>query len=281
MESKHRLSILHPADPTEAGQIAFAHALKVALTFGAKLYILSSKTVDAANKTQPCMPLVRKTLEQWNLLGEGSQQSEVFNELGISVKKIDQGSLRPEAAIAYHLENHAVDLIVLSAHLQNGLKPAVVYHFMQQAMRATGAQILYIPDKIRGFVAARDGTATLNKILVPVVRQPNPESALKDAVALADTLGQEGVTISLVHVGDPQGIPTVRFPWNSRFLWNKIVRQGDAADEINALAYILPADLIVITTRKSNHLSSPGQGSVTARILPKAPCPVLVLPSSE
>ena len=281
MESKHRLSILHPADPTEAGQMAFAHALKVALTFEAKLYILRSKTVDAGNKTQPRMPLVRKTLEQWNLLDEGSQQPHVFNELGISVKKIDQARLRPAAAIAYHLENHAVDLIVLSAHLQNGLKPAAVYQFMQQVMRATGAQILYIPDKIKGFVSARDGTATLNKILVPVVRQPSPESALKEAVALADTLGEEGVTISLVHVGDPHGIPTVRFPWNSRFLWNKIVRQGDAADEINALAYILPADLIVITTRKSNLLSSSGQGSVTARILPKAPCPVLILSSSE
>ncbi len=279
MESKYRLSILHPADPTEAGQVAFAHALKVALTFRAKLCILRSKTLDAVRNERPQMPPVRKTLEQWRLLREGSGQSEVFRELGLTVKKIDHKSLNATAAIAYHLESHEVDLIVFSAHIQNGLKPESGYKFMQQVMQATGAQILYIPDRVHGFVSDRDGTVALNNILVPVVQNPRPESALKDAVALASTMGGREVTISLVHVGDPKGVPAIRFPANSLCSWHTIVRQGDAADEINALAYILPADLMVITTRNRNNLCTTDQDNVTARILTKAPCPVLIISS--
>ncbi len=281
METNYRLSILHPADPTEIGQAAFAHALKVALAFGAKLCILRSKTAAPPDNGRPKMPPVRKTLEQWKLLREGSGQPDVSKELGLSVKKIDHSQMSPGAAIAYHLESHNVDLIVFSAQLHNGLKPESVYKFMRQVMQATGAQILYIPDRARGFVSDGDGTVTLKKILVPVVREPHPESALKDAVALGCTMGGRGVTISLVHVGDPNEIPAVRIPENSLCAWNMIVRQGDAADEINALAYILPADLMVITTRNRNDLSPTGQDSVTARVLTKAPCPILIIPSSK
>lgn len=279
MESKYRLSILHHADHTDAGQIAFAHALKLALTFGAKLCVLRSRTLDTAPNERPTMPPVRKTLEQWRLLKEGSGQSEVFEELGLSVKKIDHRSMSATAAIAYHLESHDVDLVVFSSQLHNGLKPESVYKFMQQVMQATGTQILYIPDRVRGFVSDRDGTVNLNKILVPVVQDPHPESALCEAVALASTMGRRGVTISLVHVGDQDGFPAVRFPANSLCSWNTILRQGDAADEINALAYILPADLMVITTRKQTNLNSTDQDGVTARMLLKAPCPVLIISS--
>lgn len=280
MESRYRLSILHPTDPTQAGQIAFAHALKVALTFGAKLHILCSKTVAASSDERPQMPPVRKTLENWNMLEKGSGRSEVFKELGVSIKKINHQSLSPTAAIAYHLENHEVDLIVFSAQLHNGLRPESVYTFMQQVMHETGAQILYIPERINGFVSDRDGTVALNKILVPVVRTPDPESALNDAAALAGTMGEQGVKISLVHIGEPDGIPSVKFPKSSPCTWNTIVRQGDAADEINALAYILPADLMVLTTRNRHADNNSAHDSVTARILPKAPCPVLIIPSS-
>ena len=280
MESTYRLSILHPTDPSEAGQVAFAHALKVSLLFGAKLYILCSKTIDSNNCERPQMPPVRKTLENWKLLEEGSGRSEVFRDLGISVKKIDHQNLSPTTAIAYHLESHNVDLIVFSAQLHNGMKQEYVHRFMQQVMHDTGAQILYIPEKISGFVSDKNGKASLNEIIVPVVQTPHPESALKDASALAGTLGGRNVRISMVHIGEASGIPTVQFPENKLCTWNTIVRQGDIADEINALAYILPADLMVVTTRNRNDINESMPDSVTARILPKAPCPVLIIPSS-
>ena len=281
MKSKYRLSILHPTDPSKEGQIAFIHALKLALTFEAKLDILCSKTVDSNNKHRPQMPPVRKTLENWKLLVKNSSRSEVFRELGVSIKKIDHQNLSPTTAIAYHLQSHTVDLIVFSAHLHNGMKPKYFHRFMQQVMQDTGAQILYIPQRIKGFISDRNGKSSLKEIILPVVQKPHPESALKDAVALAGILGEQTVKISLLHVGDPTGVPAFQIPENVICSWNTIVRQGDIADEINALAYILPADLIVVTTRNHHDINGSTRDSVTARILPKAPCPVLIIPSSS
>jgi nucleotide-binding universal stress UspA family protein len=56
-----------------------------------------------------------------------------------------------------------------------------------------------------------------------------------------------------------------------------VLRNGEAADEISALAYVLPADLIVMTTRGRNSNGCSRGDSVTAKVLQKAPCPVLII----
>jgi nucleotide-binding universal stress UspA family protein len=43
------------------------------------------------------------------------------------------------------------------------------------------------------------------------------------------------------------------------------------------LAYVLPADLIVMTTRGRNSKGCSRRDSVTAKVLQKAPCPVLII----
>ncbi|RPJ05424.1 MAG: universal stress protein [Deltaproteobacteria bacterium] len=113
--------------------------------------------------------------------------------------------------------------------------------------------------------------------MVPVVREPNPESAIKDAAALGHAMGSSTVCISLVHVGEANGIPTVRLPAYAGCSWHQLLRNGEAADEIHALAYVLPADLIVMTTRGRNSDPNSIEESVTARVLQKAPCPVLII----
>jgi nucleotide-binding universal stress UspA family protein len=277
MEKKTKFSILHLADFSKAGQIAFAHALKIALALGAELSIVLTKAVNTAEKNWPHNPPVRATLEQWKILRNGSRRAAVYSELGIAVKKIDQNTLNPAAAIAYHLENHKVDLIVLSASLQNDLLQRTYDNSFYYLMQRTRAQILFIPDRTEGFISAENGTVTLSNIMVPVVRDPNPESAIKDAAALGHALGGKAVSISLVHVGEASGIPPVSLPTYAGCSWNQVLRNGEAADEINALAYVLPADLIVMTTRGRGSNGCTRRDSVTARVLQKAPCPVLIL----
>ena len=200
-----------------------------------------------------------------------------MNELGIAVKKIDQNALNPAAAIAYHLENHNVDLIVLSASFQNDLLQRTYDNSFFYLMQQTNAQILFIPDRTEGFISSENGTVTLSNIMVPVVREPSPESAIKDAAALGYAMGNKTVSISLVHVGEASGIPSVSLPAYAGCSWNQVLRNGEAADEISALAYVLPADLIVMTTRGCNANGCSRRDSVTARVLQKAPCPVLII----
>ncbi len=277
MEKKDKFSILHLADFSEAGRIAFVHALKIALTFDAELSIVLTKAVNTSEKNWPHNPPVRTTLEQWKILRNGSSRAAVFNELGIAIKKIDRNALTPSAAIAYHLENHNVDLIVLSARFQNDLFQWPHATSFLTLMQQSSAQVLFIPERTEGFVSCENGTATLSNIMVPVVREPNPESAIKDAAALGHAMGSSTVCISLVHVGEANGIPTVRLPAYAGCSWHQLLRNGEAADEINALAYVLPADLIVMTTRGRNSDPNSIEESVTARVLQKAPCPVLII----
>ena len=46
-------------------------------------------------------PAVRKTLERWKLLEQGSAQEAVFEKLGVSVKKLAIQSLFPALAVAH------------------------------------------------------------------------------------------------------------------------------------------------------------------------------------
>ena len=75
MEKKNKFSILHLADFSRAGRIAFVHALKIALALGAELSIVLTKAVNAAEKNWPHNPPVRTTLEQWKILRNGSRRA--------------------------------------------------------------------------------------------------------------------------------------------------------------------------------------------------------------
>lgn len=277
MEQRDRFSIFYLADFSAAGRIAFAHALKIALAFSAELSIVLTKAVSATDNNWPHNPPVRTTLEQWQILRNGSRRAAVSNELGIAIKKIDRNTMNPSAAIAYHLERNRVDLIVLSAHFQAHLLRQTRDNPFLNLMQQTSAQVLFIPERTAGFVSHTNGSVSLSNIMVPVTRSPHPESAIKDAGALGYLLGDRRVNISLVHVGDASGIPAVQLPTYDGCSWNQVLRNGEAADEINALAYVLPADLIVMTTNGRNADGCARRESVTARVLQKAPCPVLII----
>lgn len=72
-------SIFHPSDFSEASELAFAHALTVALLMKCELSILHAGRGNAEDWFR--FPSVRKTLERWGVLAPGSPRSAVFKEL--------------------------------------------------------------------------------------------------------------------------------------------------------------------------------------------------------
>src|SRR5262249_55474391 len=110
-------SVFHPSDFSEASEIAFVHALKIALVAKAKLTVLH---VNASPNTKwQDFPGVRQTLERWKLLPKGSPRSAV-GRLGIDVEKVMAASKSPVKASLAFLERHSADLIVLAIHQHNG-----------------------------------------------------------------------------------------------------------------------------------------------------------------
>ena len=77
--------IFHPSDFSEASEVAFAHALKIALVTGSTLNVLH--VAEKGNPDWSEFPGVRSTLERWRLIPKGSPRSAV-GQLGIDVVKV-------------------------------------------------------------------------------------------------------------------------------------------------------------------------------------------------
>src|SRR4029450_13469550 len=110
-------SIFHPSDFSEASEVAFAHALKVALVTKSTLNILHVAAHSSVDWHD--FPGVRDTLERWNLIPKGSPRSAV-GQFGLDVQKVMATSKDPVKACLGFLEKHPADLIVLAVHQHEG-----------------------------------------------------------------------------------------------------------------------------------------------------------------
>jgi nucleotide-binding universal stress UspA family protein len=274
-------SVLHPTDFSEASEIAFAHALKLTLLLGTKFTIFHSRAIeDKANKWH-LFPSVRSTLVRWRIIREGLSQSEVSDQLGIEIKKVDRPGLNPMAEIFNFAESHPVDLIVLATHAHRPLDWYIQGHDIEKVVWLLAKNTLFIPEGVRGFVSLQDGNVSLKNILIPVDREPNPQSAIRNAAALTKAIGDDLLILTLIHVGNSEKMPSFNLPGDARFRWNHIHRNGQPVDEIIAAANELSADLIVLPTHGRHGYLDVLRGSITKEILQSAPCPVLAVAASS
>ena len=112
-------SIVHPTDFSDASADAFAHALRIALTTKARLYILH--VAVAADETDwMSFPHVREALANWGLMSVNEPPAAVCKRLGVKISKV---ALEPQSTIdgiLTFLEKHAADLIVLATEGRQG-----------------------------------------------------------------------------------------------------------------------------------------------------------------
>ena len=162
-------AVFHPSDFSEASEVAFAHALKIALVTKAKLTILH---VEASPNTEwEDFPGVRDTLERWGLLPKRSPKSAV-GSLGINVAKIIKLSPDPVMACLDYLEAHSEDLIVLAVRQQEGRMRWLGRSVGKPIAEGAGQMTLLIPYGVEGFVSRQDGSVSLRNILIPVTAKP-------------------------------------------------------------------------------------------------------------
>jgi len=270
-------SVFHPTDFSEASQLAFAHALAVALLRKTELTILHAGRDFRAEDEWARFPAVRRTLESWGCLEPGSPRSAVLEQLEVRVKKVNLQRRSPVAAIVEYLEDHDVDLVVLATEGREGLpgwlKPSVA----ERVARNTSAMTLFVPADRRGFVDPRHGTLALARVLVPVAREPSAQPALVVAERAA-RLTEEPVEFVLLHVGEDP-MPPLERTQDPRFRFHEELRQGRVIDQIERVANEYDVDLIVMTTDgRDGFLGAIGRGSHTEQVVRRAPCPVLAIP---
>lgn len=266
--------ILQPTDFSEASELAFAHALKLALLTRGQLHVLHVSRDDSPVRWRT-FPGVREALERWGVLPAGSPAAAV-GELAIDVQKVDAVGDDPVSVTLGFLERHPADLIVLATHQRDGLarwrQPSIAEPIARHARQAA----LFVPAGAEGFVDAATGALRLQRILIPVDRAPAPQPAVDAAAELASLMDPPAVTFRLAHVG-PAAFPAVTAPERAGWTWERRTLAGDPAATLVGVARHWKPDLIVTTTAGRHGFVDALRGSTTERILRAAPCPLLAV----
>jgi nucleotide-binding universal stress UspA family protein len=267
-------SVFHPSDFSQASEVAFAHALKIALVTRAKLTILH---VQATSSTEwQDFPGVRDTLERWGLIPKGSRRSAV-GQLGIGVGKVIASGKDPVKACLGFLEKHPGDLIVLAVRQHEGRMLWLDKSVGKPIAREAGQITLFIPHGVEGFVSRRDGSVALRNILIPVTSKPRPQPSVEAAARLIRSLQLPAGEVTLLHVGPPAEAPSVKLP-DTDWIWKSVAKGGEPADTILQTATELRSGLIVMTTDGPDGFLDGLRGTTSERVLRKARCPVANLP---
>jgi len=268
-------SVLHPTDFSEGSLVAFHHALKAAMLSRCKLTLLHVSTDGTSEWSQ--FPGVRETLERWGALPKGSPKAAV-GKLGIAASKVLADKGEPVEAIVNYLETNPTDLIVLSTSKRDGRIPWLDKSVAEPLTRKAGEMTLLIPGDVEGFVSDKDGSVSLNRILIPIARTPRPEPALSAAAKLVQKWNCPEGTFVLLHVGSSNTMPAVRLPEVPGWTWKKELRTGEVIEEIINSAKENKVDLIALATDGRNGFLDALRGSHSERILRYGVVPLLTIP---
>lgn len=271
-------SVLHASDFSAGSLTAFQHALKAALVARSRLTILHLSPGVAESWTD--FSGVGETLQRWGLLPPGCPKSAV-PQLGIEVRHVIARKGNPVKSVLRHLETDPADLVVLATHSYPDRVTWLRQTVTEPIARRSGQMTLLLPDAAAGFVSPRDGSVSLERILIPIAANPLPQPALAAAARLAVRLQRPQGTFVLLHVGEPDTMPAVQCPAVPGWQWKKVTRTGDVIDCIVDAADKEAADLIVMVTDGRNGFLDALRGSHSERVLRKARWPLLTIPEGS
>jgi nucleotide-binding universal stress UspA family protein len=269
-------SIFHTTDFTELSDVAFAHALRLALSSNARLelfHVMPRHGRDVISE----FPKIRDTLVRWKVISEGNAEDDL-RSLGFSYSKVVAVHKDPVASILNYLKSHPSEVNVLAAHTRSGPGNLLHRSVAGKVSRDSGGWTLFIKDGERGFVSANDGTVNLKNILIPIDSEPDPMLGVHAASRLAQVFGSEACVFNLLYVGEPADMPVVRTPEYAGWVWNAVTRSGSIVDTILGVAEDTAADVIVMGTKGNQGFLDALRGSTTEQILRRSLRPLLAVP---
>ena len=269
-------SIFHTTDFSDLSDIAFAHALRLALSSSARLelfHVLPNHGKDVISE----FPKIRDTLVRWNVISEENAEDDL-RTLGFSYSKVVAVHKDPVASILNYLKTHPSEVNVLAAHPRSGPVNLLHRSVAGKVSRDSGGWTLFIKDDERGFVSPHDGTVNLKNILIPIDADPDPLLGIYAAARLAQVFGSEGCVFTLLYVGEPDGMPAIRHPENAAWTWNSVTRSGSVVETILGVADEIGADLIVMGTQGNQGFLDALRGSTTEQVLRRSLSPLLAVP---
>lgn len=270
-------SVFHPTDFSQASEVAFVHALKLALDAKAELRIMH---IDRDKPQWSDFPQVRETLAHWGVLPPGSPKTAV-GKLGLQVEKVQYKGGDPVAPILRDLARKPADLVVLATHQRRGVARWLHDAVAEPIARRSGVMTLFVPPNSTGFVSLEDGRVRLRQIVMPVSHAPHPQSVVHALSGLFQLVKAPALSCMVIHVGTKEGMPTLTFPREIECNWTESVQQGDIVARILENANERAADLIAMATHGHKGFLDALRGSTTERVVREARCPVLTMPAAS
>lgn len=265
----------HPTDLSSASQVAFQHALKLALAAGSELTIMHVNTHNGRVHHED-LPGVRDTLQQWKVITPSPGGVGEMPE-GLSVRKIVAHKKDPVKSCQHYLDEHAVNMVVLAVHQYAGRSRWLHHSTGEPIAKGAGEKSLFVPYGVDGFVNDKDGSLSLQNILLPIANHPSPRAAIDAASELITMLKLPAGNVTLLYVGDEGDVPTIRLPESSAWTWKTVIQQGNVVENILQIA--ASHDLVVMTTEGRHGFLDALRGSTTEQVLRKISCPLLVAPA--
>ncbi|MCP4784205.1 MAG: universal stress protein [Fuerstiella sp.] len=268
--------ILHPTDFSPHADLAFGHALRVAIRNKALLSILHVGKDTRSEWDR--FPGVRQTLQNWGLLDSDARRADVA-KIGVDIEKIIAEESDIPGAIAGYEVKRPVDLLVLATEGRSGLSALLRPSKGQQAARKLAVPTLFVPGDGRGCVSLETGDVSMDEVLIPVDHTPTSDAAIERGLRAIEAFGHEKSRLTLLHVGPESEFPEVRIP-DGPWHVTRTVRQGNPATEILDAAEEISANLIIMVTEGAHGYLDILRGTTSENVLRQAPCPVLTVPAS-
>ena len=281
--------LLHPTDFSACAEQALRHALFLARHHDTALHVLHVAPKDLhADVTPGAGPL----------LDEVRDYVDRHDPADVSVKAVVRRSTRPATAILDAARELGADLIVIGTHGRSGLSRLVAGSVAEEVLREAPCPVLAVRERETAFPEA-----PLRHVVAPIDFSEHNGPALRRARAFA---GAYGARLTLLHAVEELDLPgiygdvanplgaTPELRERVRGELEKIVREQDAGLEATyhvepgqAASTILDyaeredADLIVMSSHGRTGLQRFFLGSVTEKVVRRAPCPVLVTRAFE
>lgn len=261
-------SIALPTDFSDAGTVAFEHALRLAVLNRCRLDLLHVRRPDEPPQWDE-FPHVREVLRRWNYLEEGARIEDIKATTGVEVRKVDIRDDDAGDGIAAYLHDHRPGLLVMATRGHAGLERWLKGSVSAEVVRDTLVPTLAFGPEARPFVASDTGVMEIESVLIPVDHSPSPEGVL---AGLRRLTGDLPVALDFVHVGD--NAPTVENGRGEAMAVRTL--EGPVVETL--LQEAERASLVAMATAGRKGFLDAIRGSTTERLVGEVNCPVLVLP---
>lgn len=267
--------LLVPLELDPGDEVLVSHALCVAAAFRAQLVLAHVRERWDDEDPWSDAPIPRTLLVRWGLATAESARG-VLKGMGVDVRRANALGFDVVAELTEIGRRHAPDMLVAGTHQRQGFDRVLHGSVAEALARRLLCPALLIPHGVRGFIEPETGVVRLRRVLLPVGGDIDPRPVLATALELLTALGVRDPEVVALHVGDPNGAPSLPRPEGVDLTW--VFRDDVVSQAIIAEAAGCSPDLVVMATRGHDSLFDVLVGSTTERVLRGLRCPLLSLP---